>query len=313
MEIKPVKNYKTPAYPTIERYVYNPQEFLRHTPHSWLGNAAVMTALLAFSVGGSNCVYGQIIKPNTEQTDKKTNKNNKSQQEHHQTSHVAPIFVHGDGTGAFGCIVIAPPVILSEEDALQIIKAELAKHNLILDSTNQSIQIPVNQIKWIDDTTAAQRFNVIKEKNLKFDGEIKNINFLVEYLSSRDYYSFKDDNFTINKKGKIFVSWSSVSGIDTKQMATLIREKILKENKHNAVVFYDPMARLDKSKLDENIKGFDNMTEQEQEEFFEKSLEELNENYSQQAQPISMGSRELLIQQVTDFIEWLKKEKLLTE
>jgi len=34
MKIEPVKNYKTPAYPTIERYVYNPQEFLRHAPHS---------------------------------------------------------------------------------------------------------------------------------------------------------------------------------------------------------------------------------------------------------------------------------------
>ena len=312
MKVEPVKNYKTPAYPTIERYVYNPQEFLRHAPHSWLGNTVVITALLAFTVGGTNCVYGQIIKPNTEQSDKKPNKRDQKQREQQQISHIAPIFVHGDGRGSFGCIVVTPPVILSEDDALQIIKAELAKHNLILDSTNQSIQIPVNKIEWRNDTIP----NIIKEKNLKFDGEIKNISFLIEYLSSDDYNNFEDDDFEIGENGEISVSWSSVSGIDTKQMANSIREKILKDNKHNAVVFYDPMVRFDERKLDKSIKreeidwgSFRNMTEEEQ----EKLLEKLSKIHYQQTKPIRMEARKLLIQQVDDFVKWLKKEKLITE
>lgn len=45
---------------------------------------------------------------------------------------VAPIFVHGEGRGATGCVVIAPPVFLSEEEALQVIKEELAQAGIAL-------------------------------------------------------------------------------------------------------------------------------------------------------------------------------------
>lgn len=45
---------------------------------------------------------------------------------------VAPIFKHGEGRGATGCIVIAPPVFLSEEEAMQIIREELTKHGVKL-------------------------------------------------------------------------------------------------------------------------------------------------------------------------------------
>ncbi len=45
---------------------------------------------------------------------------------------VAPIFEHGEGRGATGCVVISPPVFLSEEEALQIVKEELAKHGVKL-------------------------------------------------------------------------------------------------------------------------------------------------------------------------------------
>ena len=277
MKIEPVKNYKTPAYPTIERYVYNPREFLRHTPYSWFGNAAVWTALVAFSVGGNSCKSGKSEKLDPEIVDSSEKNVQQKQIFEVKKSHVAPIFVHGDGIGSFGCMVTTPPVILSEEDALQIIKAELAKHNLILDSTNQSVQIPVNKIDAVNDTIP----NVIKEKNLKFDGEIKNINFLIEYLSSDDYHNFEDDNYEIDENGKVTIWCSSVSYIKTKQMATSIREKILKDNKHNAVVLYDPVVCVDWDKI---------KTKKGQKE-----------------------SKKLLIQQVTDFIEWLKKEKLLTE
>jgi hypothetical protein len=45
---------------------------------------------------------------------------------------VAPIFKHGDGRGTTGCMVITPPVFLSEEEALQIVKEELAKNGVQL-------------------------------------------------------------------------------------------------------------------------------------------------------------------------------------
>ena len=40
---------------------------------------------------------------------------------------VAPIFEHGEGRLATGCIVITPPVFLSEEEGMQILREEFAK------------------------------------------------------------------------------------------------------------------------------------------------------------------------------------------
>ena len=45
---------------------------------------------------------------------------------------VAPIFEHGDGRGATGCVVVSPPVFLSEEEGMQILREELAKHGVHL-------------------------------------------------------------------------------------------------------------------------------------------------------------------------------------
>jgi hypothetical protein len=42
----------------------------------------------------------------------------------------APIFEHGEGHGSVGCVVITPPVFLSEEEALKIIRESLAGYGL---------------------------------------------------------------------------------------------------------------------------------------------------------------------------------------
>ena len=43
---------------------------------------------------------------------------------------VAPIFQHGEGRGATGCIVMSPPVFLSEEEALLVVREELGKSEM---------------------------------------------------------------------------------------------------------------------------------------------------------------------------------------
>jgi hypothetical protein len=40
---------------------------------------------------------------------------------------VAPLFIHGDGRGSFGCMVVNPPVFLSEDEARQVIRDEARK------------------------------------------------------------------------------------------------------------------------------------------------------------------------------------------
>ena len=272
MIIEPVKNYKIPAYPTIERYVYNPQEFLQHAPHSWLGNAAVWTALVAFTVGGSSCVYAQ--KTNTEQTDKKPNKSDPSQQEQQQTSFVAPIFIHGKGVSSFGCIVIMPPVIISEQDAMEIIKIEFAKHNIKLEKTDKNINIEVNKYDWRNN-----KFNKLAKK-VEFDAYNADFDFVLEYISDDDFNKYGDDDERY--------AGSSVSIDNYKALAEKLQKQIKEERKLNAVVFYDPAAYVDS----EDRKNL--------------SWEEIERKGKEK-------SKQLLIQQVADFIEWLKEEKLLTE
>jgi len=272
MKIEPVKNYKTPAYPTIERYVYNPQEFLRNTPHSWLENAAVWTALVAFSLNNSSCV--QSPKSAVTQTDKKPNKNDKTQQAQRKISFVAPIFIHGEGISAFGCEVAAPPVIISEQDAMEIIKNEFAKHHILFEKTDKSINIEVNKYNW--------RNNKFNEsiKKMEFDAYNANLNFVLEYISSDDFNQYGDDD-------KDYAG-SSVSLSNYKALAENLQKQIKKEGKLNAVVFYDPAARIDRE--DRKNLSWDEMEAKRMEK-----------------------SRQLLIQQVTDFIEWLKKENIFTE
>jgi hypothetical protein len=50
---------------------------------------------------------------------------------------VAPIFERGEGRGADGCMVMSPPVFLSEEAALQVIREEMAVKGVQL-RTNQT-------------------------------------------------------------------------------------------------------------------------------------------------------------------------------
>ena len=57
---------------------------------------------------------------------------------------VAPIFKHGEGRGATGCVVVSPPVFLSEEEGMQILREELAKHGIQLKAggTLEGIRVP---------------------------------------------------------------------------------------------------------------------------------------------------------------------------
>jgi hypothetical protein len=74
--------------------------------------------------------------------------------------------------------------------------------------------------------------------------------------------------------------WSSVSGYDTKQAAEIINQELKKQKKTNAVVFYDPMADAD---------NWDR---------YEVAKKE---------------SKDLLLAQVNDFINWLKANNITIE
>ena len=83
MEPKPVKRGRPPAYPTR-------REVLAGAASLGLVNLTGLRLVLAES--------GE------------------------QRISVTPIFEHGTGRGATGCIVVSSPVFLSEEEAMQVIR-----------------------------------------------------------------------------------------------------------------------------------------------------------------------------------------------
>jgi len=94
MDLKPITRYAAPRYPTNAYLVEHP-ELLRLVPKRWRGNKVVLRTLSATIFLVISC-QGQAAK-------------------------VAPVFVHGAGRGTFGCVAINPPVVLSEDEARQVI------------------------------------------------------------------------------------------------------------------------------------------------------------------------------------------------
>ena len=76
---------------------------------------------------------------------------------------VAPLFERGDGRGAAGCVVVAPPVFMSEEEALTIVGEELAKYGVRLarkgagiDKTTNDGKLAVEFVSYRDCERLAQ-------------------------------------------------------------------------------------------------------------------------------------------------------------
>ncbi|MCL2158340.1 MAG: hypothetical protein FWH48_02915, partial [Oscillospiraceae bacterium] len=91
--VTPVKKYAPPKYPTQKEAALAP-ELLRKLPSRWKKNAAV-AAMLGLAALNSCGVFEAKIagySPNSE-----------------NFLNVAPIFIHGEGMGSLGCMMIAPP------------------------------------------------------------------------------------------------------------------------------------------------------------------------------------------------------------
>src|SRR5208283_1150966 len=135
MNAQPVTRYRNPRYPTRLEVLADRTLLEKHLPPAWKScaeMAGVVTLLLAtnsslgFSQGRIKGVTG---KPAV----------------------VAPIFAHGDGRGAVGCVVINPPVFLSEQDAMQVIREQLAKAGVALSAKHVALQdvvIPQRREDW---------------------------------------------------------------------------------------------------------------------------------------------------------------------
>ena len=99
--MQPLHHYRPPAYPTRDIVTAHP-ELLRLLPRRWRGNTLVAGALasacLIVSARWSPALAGK-------------------------KSHAAavPIFVHSSGRVSYGCMAIAAPTFLSEDEARHVV------------------------------------------------------------------------------------------------------------------------------------------------------------------------------------------------
>jgi len=272
MELKPVKNYKVPKYPDKKIILSNP-DMLKLTPKRWTKNINTQIAfssLLIMMLTACGPKYDNSNEGNIVGSDPTSEPGN-------TTVYVAPIFEYGDGRGSFGCVSVAPPAFLSEEEAYQVICDEAKKRGINFEKSNEvlkDIQIPVTYtfIEYKPNPDNPDEYIPVypsktKENgNLELDGYDESKKIAFEFVSVDDYRGWQ------GKSGIM----SSVESYHVLDAAKTLREGIAeKENGKYIGVFYDPIASVDftQSKASEKRKE---------------------------------ASKELLRQQVADFIEWLK-------
>lgn len=276
MEIKPIKR-RQPSYPTLEYFAKNPSLLSKSIPASWLKNKYVATSLATFVLCGNISACKRTNPQSIVVADEfnKEKKPDSKQNSNQNLKKVAPVFVHGDGSGATGCIVMSPPVFISEDEALKIVfdalKAENVKFDTAKCPTFQFIA-PAIANDCIGDATKIPKTKV----KIRMDGYNTEYDLAIEYVSANDFSKF------ISNDG----CFSSVQVYKTQKAAELIQAELKAHSKTNAVVFYDPITSI----------NYDEKKD------WEESKKEAKEE-----------ATKLLLAQVNDFIKWIKEEKIIVK
>lgn len=272
MKARPVRRCKRPAYPTRLDVAADPALLERHLPEAWKRSArlAAAAAMLA-GAGTAALTPGCASGPPAE---------------------VAPIFDHGSGRGALGCVMVVPPAFLSEEEALQVISEVLAEHGFTASGTAPALKgvtfaghrLNPEAVTYADQFSSA-RTPLVPD----FFDAAKNV--AVEFVSTADYFPLGGE-----------ISDMSVQSYDLKGIAHSAADAV---NKHGSGVhfgaLYDPIASV-KFDVDYPREGTANYRE-EVEAWQQKSREAVDAAKEE--------SKELLREQLKDFVDWLKGQGVI--
>lgn len=277
MDIRPVKKYKTPKYPDRVAAANNP-ELLKKLPNRWKKNVCITTALSSLlMLTLTSCKEGEVTGSNI--TEKE--------------AMVAPIFDYGSGRGSFGCMSIAPPSFLSEEEAFQVIQEEGKKYGINFNKDGlelKNINIPETKY-FLKPEEVKEGSSSFKEKggiienikigDLKLDGYDDEKKIAFEFVSREDYDNWHSEEGV----------WSSVQDFDFLSVASALRNGLENSNGHLSIgVFYNPMERLPENELKQG-------TESNDWDAMEARIKDMAEDN--------------LRKQVKDFLEWLKAQGIM--
>lgn len=293
MSLKKIRHYKEPEYPSREQFLSQSSDLQKYVPNAWKSKKAVMSGLAVFVMGlvpEINNNERLLLRDSyaSENSNKDTMVEKKQiMNQKMDNPIIAPIFIHGDGRGALGCVVINPPVFLSEEEARQIVESELKKENIVFDKKNMRLDDVIFQHEVM--------YHNVDSDTAVIDGYSSELKLGYDVITGEDYRKYVDDK-----------NYSTVQSYDLIQAADNLREKIKENGKINMVVFYDPLEHMDSQTEDDSF--YKNITRKEQ----DSDMDE-NEDTQYTYHVDKTKSIELLKRQVRDFIEWVHTEGLLNK
>ncbi|MBN1973396.1 MAG: hypothetical protein JW787_07135 [Sedimentisphaerales bacterium] len=288
MESIVLTEYRIPAYPRKEEVRAKPSLLRKSVYKRWqklydLGISGMLVTGLSLSgcdkkPATNTTTQGIEAAPNQNSNSSKTNTVSPTK----LAALVAPIFEHGEGRGSTGCIAVAPPAFLSEDEALVIIKEELKKNGIECNKKN-IISNEVAIKPHGSGLLGAIGIGKNKAKPLEIDLQDSDKDINIEFVSRSDYFKFGGEK-----------SNSTAQGFDMKKVVTQVRKKIQSDVKNGIYgVFYDPIIRYDIR----SIKTKDPNSFVEQRENMRKEAFE--------------SGKEALRQQVNDFAKWLKEQGVI--
>lgn len=137
---------------------------------------------------------------------------------------IVPLFLYGEGTGSFGCVSVAAPYFMSEDEAFAILAAAFAETGVKLsaDTKAQKAKLPVTYQYDFE----GKKTGKTAKGSLQPDGQLNGIP--IEFVSLDDIKSWEKKNQD---------QYVTVSSYNTKTAA-----QTLGENNPGLVVFYDPVS-----------------------------------------------------------------------
>ncbi len=290
LRIEPVKRYPGPKYPTKVEVTLDPS-VLRSLPRRWSAKPAVCAALLLtlttglYSCGsgdegsgtedGSSVVSEPLNQPSTTGTgDTTTTKSGNN----NSPGLSIPFFEHGNGRGSYGCVSVAPPVFLSEDEAAQVIREEVAKAGVSF-SDSKSIEGKFPATNLYGDESMK---DATWDGTLKLDGYDRTLGIGFEFISQQDVEDWQ-------KNGNMM---SSVSTYEMKDTA-----KRLSDSVKDVAVFYDPGMDWTNIKFDYNS--------------YSKNYSDYQAYINEFTAAQKAQMLENLRAQVRDFLAWLAAEGII--
>ncbi|NLM45283.1 MAG: metalloprotease [Firmicutes bacterium] len=266
MQVKPVRRYKTPKYPDKEETLKNPG-ILLSLPARWRNNAYVAVALSSL-----------LLMTLTACSDK-----DRATEKEQDAVQVAPVFIRGVGRGSFGCVSVAPPAFLSEEEAFSVIQEEARREGIVFTKEApvlQGVTLPETRFYYSDEEE-----NTGKQKgDLVLDGYCADKKLAFEFVSRDDIVQWAKKNETL---------WSSVESYRFLEAAKILAQGLEGQTGGAKVaVFYDPHYDYERAEIQEIINGSASDFALMEEKLKERVKADLRE-------------------QVRDFLHWLKGQNII--